>query len=529
MDDALVAQNRTIVLVDVEGFGDRRRTNPSQVAVRAGLYSALRRAFAEAGLPWELCDVEDRGDGAFVLVPRDVPKSLVAERLPAALARALVAHNAGRPARERIRLRLALHAGEVHRDGHGCTSVAVNHAFRLLDARPLKEALAGSPGVLALITSDWFYEEVVRQSDVLDAATFRPVRVVVKETAAGAWVALPDHPFPRAAPGSRRTRRRGALVAACAVLLSVLPAAADTAADTAAAPAVEVVGVGEPVAGAAEHLAHLVNSASGKCLSRNGPLSNPGDSERVGQPVYQWSCAGSHDLGHVVVLTPVGAAGWLVRSSARADLCLTADGSPGVEQRYQVCDPGDDRAVWRLRPVRGRPAGHVVVENANTGGCLSHQGGDPEVHVQVFQRACRPLADADVGWSVVPYALPGRVGCAAGPVHGRLVDHETGARAVDVSLTPVGPSAHGCVVTVGGPGATCLGATGDPRPTDAAWGPCHRGPGGRWVVRRAGEEGGRTWSWLHPAGDLSRCLTAVGDAVAVRPCGGDWLQQWHVG
>ena len=76
------------------------------------------------------------------------------------------------------------------------TAPAINQTFRLLEAPPLKEALKGSRGVLALITSAWFYDEVVRHSEGLDPATFRPVRVAVKETRTTGWISLPDRPFP---------------------------------------------------------------------------------------------------------------------------------------------------------------------------------------------------------------------------------------------------------------------------------------------------------------------------------------------
>ena len=69
-------------MVDVEGFGDERRANWHQVAVRDGLYRAMQKAFDQAGIPWADCDHEDRGDGVFVLVPPDVPKELLAESLP---------------------------------------------------------------------------------------------------------------------------------------------------------------------------------------------------------------------------------------------------------------------------------------------------------------------------------------------------------------------------------------------------------------------------------------------------------------
>ena len=85
--------------------------------MRDGLYRAMQDAFGSAGIPWNNCDREDRGDGVFVLVPAEVPKALLAESLPPALVTALRAHNDGYPGPERIRLRMALHAGEVHSAG----------------------------------------------------------------------------------------------------------------------------------------------------------------------------------------------------------------------------------------------------------------------------------------------------------------------------------------------------------------------------------------------------------------------------
>lgn len=200
MEHRRVPVHRTILVVDVQGFGDPRRTNPHQLAVRDGLYQALQQAFRLAAIPWAGCQPEDRGDGVLFLAPAEVPKSGFAEVLPGALAEALHAHNDGHRAEERFRLRMALHAGEVSYDDHGVTGTAINLAFRLVDAGPLKEALAGSPGLLALIASSWFYHEVVRNSPGARPATYRPVQVVVKETTEVGWVCLPDHPFPRDEP-----------------------------------------------------------------------------------------------------------------------------------------------------------------------------------------------------------------------------------------------------------------------------------------------------------------------------------------
>jgi limonene-1,2-epoxide hydrolase len=59
------------------------------------------------------------------------------------------------------------------------TAASINLAFRLLEAKELKAALASSPGVLAIIASSWFYEEVVRHSTA-NVDEYRRVRVTVK-------------------------------------------------------------------------------------------------------------------------------------------------------------------------------------------------------------------------------------------------------------------------------------------------------------------------------------------------------------
>ncbi|MEV0662627.1 tetratricopeptide repeat protein [Actinomadura luteofluorescens] len=184
------AVHRTILCLDVEGYG--RRTNGDQLAVRAGLYRALRRALDESGVPAASCYCEDRGDGAMILIRPDVPKELLAGRFPARLAALLERHNGGAPPDARIRVRVAVHAGEIHHDDHGVAGTAINTAFRLLAADPLKDALRTSPGVLALITSGWFFEEVVRQNPACRAAAFRPAQVAVKELRERAWMRPPD-------------------------------------------------------------------------------------------------------------------------------------------------------------------------------------------------------------------------------------------------------------------------------------------------------------------------------------------------
>lgn len=184
------AGHRTIIVTDVAGFGDRRRTNRDQSAVRNALYRVLHEAFAQSGIRWNDCYREDRGDGAMILAPPDIPTERFVDQLPMVLAAELRRHNRTHPATTEIRLRMAVHIGEVHFDAHGVVGSSINMAFRLLDSSPLKAALAKSRDPLALITSDWVYDEVVRHSSAVGRAQFRRVAVRVKESPTTAWIWL---------------------------------------------------------------------------------------------------------------------------------------------------------------------------------------------------------------------------------------------------------------------------------------------------------------------------------------------------
>jgi hypothetical protein len=184
--------HRTIVVVDVAGFTDPARTMVHQRAVHEGLYDVLRGAFSEVGVGLDTCTVEDRGDGAMILLPPEVDNSKLADQLPSRLVAWLRRYNAVHSAQAAVQLRVALHAGEVYQDGHGAVSAAVNIAFRILEAPEAKSALRLSTGVLALVASDIFYHDVIVHDPAADPDSYRRVPVEVKETSTVAWLRLPD-------------------------------------------------------------------------------------------------------------------------------------------------------------------------------------------------------------------------------------------------------------------------------------------------------------------------------------------------
>ncbi len=194
MPPQVSALHRTIVVVDVANFTDRNRTMIHQRAVHEGLYNVLQTAFAEAGVDWDACAVEDRGDGAMILVPPDVAKSQLADQLPSRLVAGLRRYNAVHSAEAAFKLRVGLHAGEVHRDEYGAVSQAINLTFRILEASEAKSSLKLSTGVLALIASDAFYHDVIVHDPAADPGSYRRIPVSVKETSTVAWLRLPGLP-----------------------------------------------------------------------------------------------------------------------------------------------------------------------------------------------------------------------------------------------------------------------------------------------------------------------------------------------
>jgi class 3 adenylate cyclase len=186
--------HRAILVVDVEEFGRASRTNADQLAVRDAMYKALTQSFGRAGITWPTCTCEDRGDGALVLIPPKVPKILLVTKWPARLVTALNRHNAASPPEAEIRLRAALHAGEIHYDAHGVAGTAINQTFRLAQEPTLKSALAAASGPCVLLVSEWFYDEVVRQDPAAQAAQYRQIPVAVKETRTRAWMCVPGCP-----------------------------------------------------------------------------------------------------------------------------------------------------------------------------------------------------------------------------------------------------------------------------------------------------------------------------------------------
>lgn len=202
---------RSVLAVDIERSSGRG--NQALLAIRAALTRCLSEAVERSGIVWDACLVEDLGDGLRVTTPSGTARtSLVHPLIPELVAR-LREHNRLHAAIGQIRVRMAIHSGDVFVGPQGVpagSSLIV--LARMLDARACRDALAKAPESvpLVLLVSQHFYDETIVHGYVgIEAAEFRRVQVEEKEYAAGAWLYVPqgvsvreDEASTRAAPAS---------------------------------------------------------------------------------------------------------------------------------------------------------------------------------------------------------------------------------------------------------------------------------------------------------------------------------------
>jgi hypothetical protein len=190
MADCGFPENMTILVTDLEAFG--RLRNPQQVAVRRSMYENLEEAFRISGIPWQSCTREDRGDGVLMLVPGTVSRVRVLARVLPAIVDKTAAAGAGDWQLPPTKMRMALHSGDVHRDGHGFAGADLNQAFRLVESEELRHALRSTAKQCAIMVSDPLYQATILQCyPGIDSAEYHPVPVHTKEADVTAWLRIP--------------------------------------------------------------------------------------------------------------------------------------------------------------------------------------------------------------------------------------------------------------------------------------------------------------------------------------------------
>jgi hypothetical protein len=196
-DDAMTAAPvpRTIVVLDIVEFAHPQRTDPTRLRLRRRLYKLIRQTLVAAEIDPEHAPRVDLGDGVIVLFHPDLSAvhlvDVVIRRLGAALAEV----NRGVPGGERLRLRVALHRGDVLTDAHGFVGSALVEACRLSNAAGLREQLAATSADMALIVSDQVWRQLpAPPEDPAGASRYRPVAFTAHDVTVRAWVQVPEPP-----------------------------------------------------------------------------------------------------------------------------------------------------------------------------------------------------------------------------------------------------------------------------------------------------------------------------------------------
>lgn len=179
---------RTILLFDIEQYGSR--DDVEQGFLRRVLYDVVDSTLSDASVDETLRLRADRGDSVMELIDTQVSVPLLVKTLltetPALL------HNKNRLLADsaRMRLRVVLSSGYVAIDElDGWVGSDLNHAVRLLNSDPLRDALKEREDDSVLCVSEGIYQGVVRHGPLgVRPGDFHRITVETKEGPTVAWL-----------------------------------------------------------------------------------------------------------------------------------------------------------------------------------------------------------------------------------------------------------------------------------------------------------------------------------------------------
>ncbi|WP_328708413.1 hypothetical protein OHB01_15160 [Microbispora hainanensis] len=196
------AIRRLCLRLDTEAYS--ARDVHAQIVVQSRLSALTAASCRWAGVDASRCELQPSGDGVLVIFPADIDEGRAIPRLLQGLADGLRRGNALDWPGDRMRLRAALSQGTVRVAENGYVGRAVVAVSRLVDAPPLRVALAARPDRdLAVIVTDDLYQDM-RHDVPARAEPYERVRVSIpgKGFEADAWISVPQ-------PGSLLQQSRG--------------------------------------------------------------------------------------------------------------------------------------------------------------------------------------------------------------------------------------------------------------------------------------------------------------------------------
>lgn len=179
--------HKTLLVLDIEKFGPRRHIE--QAEAQRVMYACLRKVLLTAGIEQTSTHTEDRGDGVFVVLDADVPKAKLIRSVLTELPTALYDHNRLASDGAKIRMRAAVHAGDVELTDESVIGTPAIEVFRLLNSEKLHTQLEESEEPLVFAVTDAIYRDVIRHDHSgVRADRFHPIDADDKEPLVAAWI-----------------------------------------------------------------------------------------------------------------------------------------------------------------------------------------------------------------------------------------------------------------------------------------------------------------------------------------------------
>ena len=187
--------HRTILVLDIVEFAHPQRTDPVRLRLREKLYELIHQTLTAAGEDPGQVPCVDLGDGVMVLLDPQLAAARVVEVVIGRLRPSLAGLNRRAPGRERLRLRVALHRGEVLIDPHGFVGGALVEASRLSNAAALREQLDATAADLVLVVSDQVWKQLTgSRNDPPEPGVYQPISLSTHDATTRAWMRVPGHP-----------------------------------------------------------------------------------------------------------------------------------------------------------------------------------------------------------------------------------------------------------------------------------------------------------------------------------------------
>lgn len=184
----------TVLLTDVVAFGAHYRSDLDRQVIRREGLKMMRTSLGPA---WRACTPADRGDGLLIVVPPRIPTARIVECVHRELPERLRVHNRTYSEPARFKLRVAVNVGPVMADFLGMSGETIIRTARLVEAPPLKQAMAKTGATLGIIVSSFVHEIAIGPvNELIDADEYTEVEVSNKEFQNSAWMRLVHLPPP---------------------------------------------------------------------------------------------------------------------------------------------------------------------------------------------------------------------------------------------------------------------------------------------------------------------------------------------